>query len=351
VKLKFLEGRRIRIVALVTAAATALSTGAATAYADATRDQDPQPNMIGGNAPTQDYPAGAFVNLNYDAPSHGVYDWFTCGATAISGNTFITSAHCVTDPPAPEGSKKLAKLLSHFPDMQAQYAQMASRYPAIQAQAPIPTKDKQFFIRAGFQDRTAGERMTAYVVWVDPEWDWITGPNPVNDIAVVKIAGSLDLQPVPLGDGPLKPGTEVWGLGWGLINPDWSESIPTMIQEIRSTVLPTARCADAIISTRDLCVNNPYGTDGPCSGDSGGPLLAWDARGVLRLYGNLSRFYGPTYCGESPYIYTSTSEFRKEIYDAARLPIPTQRKAQPEPTYTTKPAPVSQERDTVQLAG
>lgn len=61
-----------------------------------------------------------------------------------------------------------------------------------------------------------------------------------------------------------------------------------MIQEMRSTVLPAARCIDGLISTRDLCVENPYGTDGPCLGDSGGPLLAYDAHHVLRLYGNLS---------------------------------------------------------------
>jgi len=340
---KFLGRKRIRLVALGMAIAAVLGgSGIATAYADnpaASRDQsDVQPNMIGGTAPTQAYPSGAFVNLNYDAPAHGVTDWFTCGATMISGNTLVTSAHCVTDPPAPVGSKKLAKILARFPDIQMQVqAQAKGQTKAL----PIPTKDKEFFVRAGSQDRTAGVRANAYVVWVHPNWDWAEDPNPddgvtdeVDDIAVVKLDQSLDIQPVPLGAGPLKPGQEGFGLGWGLINPDWSESIPTMIQEMRSKVIPTARCADALITKRDLCVNNPFGTDGPCSGDSGGPFLAYDEHGVLRLYGNLSRFYGPDYCGESPYVYTSTSEFRTEIYAAARLPLPTQRKAEPELTYT-----------------
>lgn len=48
------------------------------------------------------------------------------------------------------------------------------------------------------------------------------------------------------------------------------------------------------------------------------------------------RFYGPDYCGESPYVYTSNAEFRTEIYAAARLPLPlpSQRKTKPELTYT-----------------
>lgn len=149
----------------------------------------------------------------------------------------------------------------------------------------------------------------------------------------------LDLQTVPLGTGPAQPGTEVFGLGWGLTNPDWSGSVPTMIQEMRSTVIPATECADALISTRDICVDNPYDTDGVCSGDWGGPALAYDAHGVLRLFGSVSRAAGD-WCGVEPTVYTSSPEFRTEIYAAARLPVPTQRKTEPEPTYTTQPVPV-----------
>lgn len=330
--MKLLGHKRVRLVALAVAVAAGLGgVGVATAYAD--NPDGVQPNMVGGTAPTQNYPAGAKVNINYDAPSHNVLDWFTCGATLVTANTLVGSAHCFTDPPGEPGSAEYEAMLARFPDVQAQ----------VDAQGlPIPTKDKQFFVRAGSDDRTAGERVNAYVVWVPAEWNWANS-KPVYDIAVVKLEHPLpDVQTVPLGEGPLKPGKEVFGLGWGLTTADWSESIPTMIQEMRSTVIPGARCADAVFGARDLCVENPFGTDGPCSGDSGGPLLAYDKHGVMRLYGNLSRFYGPDYCGQSPYVYTSTSEFRKEIYDAARLPlpIPTQRKAEPAPVDTTQPVPV-----------
>jgi hypothetical protein len=331
---KLLGHKRVRLVALAAVVAAGLGgIGVANAYADG--PDGAQPNMVGGTAPTQNYPAGAFVNLNYDAPSHNVLDWITCGLTLVTANTAVGSAHCGTNPPAPVGSAEYNAMLARFPDMQAQ----------VEAQGlPIPTEDKEFFVRAGSQDRTAGERVAAYPVWVDPKWNWANS-KPVNDIMVWKLEHPLpDVQTVPLGEGPLKPFTEVFGLGWGLTTADWSESIPTMIQEMRSKVIPGARCADAVFGDRDLCVENPFGTDGPCSGDSGGPLLARDRNGVFRLYGNLSRFYGPDYCGQSPYVYTSTSEFRKEIFDAARLPlpVPTQRKAEPQPTptYTTQPVPV-----------
>jgi secreted trypsin-like serine protease len=159
-----------------------------------------QPNIVGGTAPTQNYPAGAKVSLNYDAPSHNVIGWFTCGATLVFANVIVTSAHCVTDPPAPIGTAEYAKILARFPDIQAQAL-------------PIPTKDKQFYVHVGSDDRTAGVRANAYTVWVDPEWDWATGPNPVNDIAVLKLDTALDIQTVPLGAGSLKPGAEVFGLG------------------------------------------------------------------------------------------------------------------------------------------
>lgn len=328
--MRFTKGKRI--TALI-GGLVAVGLAVGVPMASAGQGGDVQPNMVGGNAPTQNYPAGAFVSLNYDAPAHGVSNWFTCGLTLITANTAVGSAHCGTDPTAPVGSAEYNAMLAHFPDIQAQ----------VEAQGlPIPTADKEFFVRAGSPDRTAGERVAAYAVWVDPKWNWANS-KPVNDIMVWKLEHPLpDVQTVPLGEGPLKPGTEVFGLGWGLTTADWSESIPRNIQEIRTTVIPAARCADAVISTRDLCVNNPFGTDGPCSGDSGGPLLAYDKHGVLRDYGNLSRS-NSEYCGEAPYVYTSTSEYRTEIMNAARLPLPPQPqgKAMPEPSYSATPVPAA----------
>lgn len=301
-------------------AALALCLGAAgpTAFASGPSQQDTQvtdvdptgvaePKYIGGTPPTQNYPAGAFASLQYDAPKWDRYDWHTCGATLVFANVIVTSAHCVTDPPPAASLSKdsYAKMLARFFPMEKPSERIV-----------IPTADKQFKVRVGSQNRTDGVMSAATVVWVDPEWDWAVGPKPVNDIAVLKLADSLDVQTVALASGPARPGTVGYALGWGLVNPDWSGEVPTQIQELRTKVVSPARCATADIASRDICVDNPNGTDGSCSGDSGGPFLIQEY-GAWKLAGNTSRFYGPNFCGESPTVYTSSPEFRREIYAAA----------------------------------
>ncbi|WP_460440492.1 hypothetical protein [Amycolatopsis stemonae] len=53
-------------------------------------------------------------------------------------------------------------------------------------------------------------------------------------------------------------------------------------------MLPAARCADAQQSAGKICTDNPYGTDGPGGGDSGGPAVKMTDT-VPQLVGTCSR--------------------------------------------------------------
>ena len=288
-------GRRYAIaVAGTIAALSAMLGGTLTATA---ADEGPGIEVIGGTPPTQDYPAGAFVSLKYDAPNHGRTNWHTCGATLVFQNYIVTNAHCVTDPPATPGS--------------AEFGTLTRRYNLDPKSAAIPAADKHFWVRAGSSNKEMGGlTATAEVVYVAEGWDWTGG----NDLAVLKLDHPLDLQTVPLGAGPAPVGSEAFGVGWGAVNPDGTGPLPSEIQELRMRVLNPSSCD--WLWARDICLENPNGTDGPCFGDSGGPALI-RVGGAWRVYGSTSRFDGE-WCGLHPTIYTSLPEWRTEIYNAAR---------------------------------
>lgn len=297
------RGRRGRLAAAAAALVAAVSAvGVATASADDSGDVTP--NVIGGNAPTQDYPGGAFVSLKYDAPAHDRFAWHTCGGYLVYQNTVVTNAHCVTD--LPDGVSV------------AQRTHLAQLFNV--ASTPIPVADKQFWVRAGSPNKDqGGYTAQAKVVWIDPDWDWGLNGGPVDDIAVLKLDHSLtEVQPVQLAAHAAKPRTRTFQLGWGLTNPDMTGPLPTMVQELRSPVIPTRRCADAGITVREICVDNPNGTDGACSGDSGGPALV-KQHGVFRVVGGVSRSANLP-CGAHPTVFMSTPQFRQEIYAAAQIP-------------------------------
>lgn len=296
-------GRRLRTPVAVLVAAGALLTGASsTAHADS--DPPPVgPQVIGGHAPTENYPAGAMVSLKYDAPLHDRVNWHTCGGYMPFQNIVVTNAHCVTDPPAELSNEARMRLARQF-GMEA-------------LPTPIPTRDKQFWVRAGSPNKNeGGQTANVEVVWVDPDWDWATGGGPVDDIAVLKTDHSLDIQTIQIAPAKATSRTKVYQVGWGVVNPDNSGPLPTMIQEIQSTVASNRACRDAFITVREICINNVNGTDGICYGDSGGPAMT-KVDGVFYVVGGTSRG-ASEWCGIVPAVYTSTPEHRTAIYDAAR---------------------------------
>jgi hypothetical protein len=264
-----------------------------------------QPNIVGGNPPSHAYPAGAFAALHYDAPEYGITNHFTCGAAQLNGHFLRTAAHCVTDMPAGLSADAKARLL---------------RFYGLDAKsAAIPTAAKQFWVRIGSPDRTSGGVVVrASVHWVDPGWAWGNSPES-DDVAELQVDEYLTTAPLPIASRAAQPGDTVYSLGWGGTEPVFDGNLPVQIQELQRKIVPAVKCADAGITTRDVCADNPQGVRGDCYGDSGGPLLVLK-NGIWYDVGITSRG-GSQFCGVTPDVYTSTPEFTKELYKAM-LPTP-----------------------------
>lgn len=294
-------------ISVAVAATTVLAlSGAATALAAPTDTPDPvHTHIVGGNPPSHAYPAGAFAALTYDAPKYGITNHFTCGAAQLNGRFLRTAAHCVTN--MPTGLSAAAKsALMRFYGLDAK-------------SATIPVEDKQFWIRVGSPDRTSGGVVVrASVHWVDPGWAWGNSPES-DDVAELKVDQYLTTAPLPIAPREAQPGDTVYSLGWGGTEPDFDGNLPAQIQELKRKIVPAVKCADAGITTRDVCADNPQGVRGDCYGDSGGPLLM-NKNGVWYDVGITSRG-GSQFCGVTPDVYTSTPAFTKELYKAM-LPTP-----------------------------
>jgi len=109
----------------------------------------------------------------------------------------------------------------------------------------------------------------------------------VMDLALVQLDRPLDIQPLALRlDGP--PLVGEWGtlVGWGSTSTDIEqEPIPDQRhrRQIRVEALAPALYAPAGGTTRPLDPNSFVGTEGACSGDSGGPLLSNETGAIIGI--------------------------------------------------------------------
>jgi secreted trypsin-like serine protease len=277
--------RRVTVGAgLAAAAAAMLVPGSAVA---AEPPGGVQPNIIGGHAASEPYPWMVSLQLNWK----GDPDFHTCGGVLLFRDVVVTNAHC------------------------------------------IRAGDVGWHVRVGSHNRTAGgETAGVTKITVHEEWNWAEGApeKRVADLVEVKLDRKLNLQTIELASTPAKPGDKVRLLGWGITEPDGTGPLPTMLQQLDTRVVPASQCADALISSGEICADNPNGTDGVCNGDSGGPALK-NENGRWKLVGGASRG-GSQWCGTTKAVYTSTPEYRQWIYDKARgVPVTPPVRALPVP--------------------
>jgi secreted trypsin-like serine protease len=289
---------------IITVAAVLLTAGAGTAtMAAAANGGGVQPDIIGGHEATAAPPG--IVSLQYDAPDHGdrYVNYHTCGGSLVFRGWVLTNAHCVTDMPA--GANK---------------AELAARFALGWQASSIPVKDKHFHVRVGSTDRTqGGETADVTRIVVHPGWNWGIGApdKEVDDTAMLKLDHLVQQPTIPLASASARPGDKVSLYGWGDTEPDSnSPNLPIKLQQLDTVIAPPSKCADAALSAREICTNNPNGTDGPCYGDSGGPAVK-AVNGVPQLVGGTSRS-AEQFCGITGNVYTSQPEFRDWIYAVAR---------------------------------
>ena len=103
-------------------------------------------------------------------------------------------------------------------------------------------------------------------------------------------------------------------------------------------------CRDVAISAKEICINNPNGTDGVCFGDSGGPAVRYTTTGVPQLVGGVSRSAG-AYCGMTPTAFTSQPHFRTWIYQIARSSAPPIGTTAPAKTINARRPPVTAQHE------
>ncbi|KAK0428923.1 hypothetical protein QR680_011083 [Steinernema hermaphroditum] len=143
------------------------------------------------------------------------------------------------------------------------------------------------------------------------------GYDMFNDIVLLEITVrpiefNADVQPIDLAQEEIEIGQSVITMGYGYTDVEKTKISDKLLQ-LQGTVLTPEECNIFIVHERDstICFQ-AQNMGNVCDGDSGGPLLAKDSSGKLRLHGVLSRGTkgGGNYCPrKEKNVYTSVMFF------------------------------------------
>ncbi len=130
-----------------------------------------------------------------------------------------------------------------------------------------------------------------------------------NDLALLRLATPMPQPAAPLMTPDVEPTYN--GLSTGVVA-GWGADTPTGTAGVADLrVAPIPLLADSVcvavlasfLSENHICAGNS--AVGPCPGDSGGPLLVADTRGITRIAGVVS--YGSDPCNQTPVGFSQVS--------------------------------------------
>jgi hypothetical protein len=262
--------------------------------------------VIGGSpAASGTFPQLAFISDTTEE------EGFRCTGTVVALNLILTAAHCAEN-----------------------------------LETGIIDEPGGYTVITGNVDRNAVSRQVSGVsrVVVYPGF----APNVLyGDAALLVLSTPTTAPVIPLwtasNAGTLEPGRAADIVGWGQEYFE-QETLPENLKWAGTAIQSPEWCAHHTLNfyeQGELCTIDPpsYST-GACHGDSGGPLLAASAEGLVEV-GITSHIYGECFTTE-PTVFTRTDilvSWVHEWAEAVKPPAPTPITPIPTPTPVPKPEP------------
>lgn len=239
--------------------------------------------VVGGNnAELGEWPwMSAVVSTNPNA-LQGQF----CGATLVHHNWAVTAAHCLVN----ESNQTI--------DASSIQLLVGAHTLTLEALEPDAT------------------RVNITQIIIHPDYD----PNTSSaDIALLELASRTVNKTARLPDSgtaaQATAGSLATTTGWGLTDPNNSQSFTDVLQEVELPIYNQDDCNTAYggaIDATMICAGFPAGGKDSCQGDSGGPLVL-EVNGEWTLIGVTSFGDGCANAGK-PGVYANVMHFRNWIY-------------------------------------
>ena len=113
--------------------------------------------------------------------------------------------------------------------------------------------------------------MTEYHFFIDKKLLNISENSQANDIALIKVAQTLEVdtkvKPIKLPAAGLDVKGEAFAVGW-------AQAVdPSVLQEVSLTIMDSSSCkSGGVLNEKEICVSGP--TPKACVGDPGGPMYS-----------------------------------------------------------------------------